>query len=710
MPGRPLRVRSVLLVATASAVLLDGIAGIAAPVAYDRPGVTQMVSVTPNGSASTASTSLEQQTAWNSVAPTAVSADGRFVAFTWETAGLVAEKVPTLGPEVYVRDLRSQLTRIASVSSAGQPAQSPPNTGPFPLGAPSRNLRAVSLSATGRYVAFASDARNLVAGDTNVCADATGPCPDVFVHDMQTGRTVRVSVSSAGTQGNGSSFYPSISADGRYVAFVSYASNLVAGDTNGQPDVFVHDMRTGRTDRVSTTGAGAQESGPSYYRASISADGRSVAFWLGPSSSVALLGPSSSVVDTSCTDSGVFVKDLRTGRLTLASVPLAASCAPLGNGAELFGAESISSNGRYVVFEAATEPVVTFVPRQSHAGAVDLFVRDLETGRTERVNVNSFGEEDSNPPAGIGQNLAISSDGRYVAFDYSATNFFTPKHASSYPPSQEVYVHDLLTGTTTLISENTSGDFGEGNHNCVDGNGLATMPSLSGNGTQVAFNSVDWNLARPDPRSNTGTGCSEMDQIYVRNQGPALGVGSLAAQGKLSVAGIPGFARTGIVARSASAGNVGHILAAQGGKLIGASLAYRAGYQDLFVREQLSTLPTSSGTPVSGTPGLLYGFDLTASGIRYQVRVQRIVGPSYDAAGGASFGLFRQDPTTGLFTQVATLRGGYGTTGEEVVFALPLRDIGLRTGGKLSGLRAFTAVGTYLTGATDVLDKIALSR
>jgi len=119
-------------------------------------------------------------------------------------------------------------------------------------------------------VAFDSAATNLVAGDTN-------DTHDVFVRDRQTGRTMRVSVASDGAQGNGHSFSPSISADGRYVAFYSYADNLVAGDTNSCYDVFVRDRQTGRTTRVSVASNGKQGNGSSDYP-SISADGRYVPF------------------------------------------------------------------------------------------------------------------------------------------------------------------------------------------------------------------------------------------------------------------------------------------------------------------------------------------------------------------------------------------------------------------------------------------------
>src|SRR5438445_12632452 len=127
-----------------------------------------------------------------------------------------------------------------------------------------------SLSANGRVVAFASGATNLVAGDTNAATD-------IFVHDLTTGQTVRVAVDSAGGQGNDRSFVPSLSANGRVVAFDSLATNLVAGDTSGHRDVFVHDLTTGQTVRVSVDSAGDQGNDSSFVP-SLSANWRVVAF------------------------------------------------------------------------------------------------------------------------------------------------------------------------------------------------------------------------------------------------------------------------------------------------------------------------------------------------------------------------------------------------------------------------------------------------
>src|SRR4051794_24467034 len=181
---------------------------------------------------------------------TAVTANGRFVAFGSEASNLVAGDVNG-AKDIFVRDRLSGSTERVSVSTSGQEA----NVG---SGGP-------SLSADGRYVAFSSAASNLVAGDTNARNDT-------FVRDRQSGTTERVSLSSAGAEGDNLSGAPAISSDGRFVAFWSYASNLVAGDTNGQSDVFLRDRQSGTTERISVSTAGAQGDGLSQVP-TISGDG-----------------------------------------------------------------------------------------------------------------------------------------------------------------------------------------------------------------------------------------------------------------------------------------------------------------------------------------------------------------------------------------------------------------------------------------------------
>src|SRR5437016_457905 len=187
--------------------------------------------------------------------PPALSADGRFVAFVSAAANLVASDTNG-ATDVFVHDRQTGTTERVSVASDGTESNAA-NVGS-------------SLSADGRFVAFHSAATNLVAGDTNGATD-------VFVHDRQTGTTERVSVASGGSQGNGSNAGPVLSADGRFVAFHGTASNLVGGDTNGTTDVFVHDRQTGTTERMSVASGGTQGNGPSS-GAALSADGSLVAF------------------------------------------------------------------------------------------------------------------------------------------------------------------------------------------------------------------------------------------------------------------------------------------------------------------------------------------------------------------------------------------------------------------------------------------------
>jgi hypothetical protein len=187
-----------------------------------------------------------------------ISADGRYVAFNSEASNLVGGDTNGF-LDTFVRDRQSGTTARVSVSSGG--AEGNGESGPY---------TGLSISADGRYVAFWSYATNLVGGDTNGVSD-------IFVHDCQSSVTERMSVDSAGAQGNDYSGTPTISADGRYVAFGSIATNLVGGDTNYAYDVFVHDRQSGTTERVSVATGGAESSGGATPRAPPAAV--TLAFW-----------------------------------------------------------------------------------------------------------------------------------------------------------------------------------------------------------------------------------------------------------------------------------------------------------------------------------------------------------------------------------------------------------------------------------------------
>jgi Tol biopolymer transport system component len=310
-----------------------------------------------------------------------------------------------------------------------------------------------ALSADGRFVAFEDSATNLVPGDTNGFLD-------IFVRDRATGATTRVSVSSAGAQANGESRYAAISDDGRYVAFQSDATNLSGPDTNQVADVFVHDRLTGQTTRVSVDASGAP--GPAFYSStlpSISADGRYVAFTSG-----------APFVPWDVNQrADIYVRDLSTGALTIASVDSAGLQAD-GNSSS----PAISADGRSVAFISLA---TNLRPGGDTNGVNDVFVHDLQTGQTTCVSVDSSGALGNNQSTGP----SISDDGRYVAFQSDATNLVPGDQGFNV----DVFVHDLLTGQTTLQSVNSSG---------VQANQSSYFPALSGDGRYVAFQSTAGNL------------------------------------------------------------------------------------------------------------------------------------------------------------------------------------------------------------------------
>jgi len=315
-----------------------------------------------------------------------------------------------------------------------------------------------SISADGLFVAFESEGSNLVTGDTNGYGD-------IFVHDRQTGQTTRVSVASDGTQGNSGSYNPSISADGRFVGFVSHASNLVAGDTNGDWDIFVHDRQTGETTRVSVASDGTQGNDHSYdLSPSISADGRFVAFESRASDLVP--GDTNGLYD-------IFVHDRETGETTRVSV---ASDGTQGNGDS--SSPSVSADGRFVAFHSEA---TNLVPGDTN-GTYDTFIHDRDTRETTRVSVASDGTEGNS----FSFDPSISADGRFVAFESRASNLV----AGDTNYRWDIFVHDRQTGETTRVSVASDGAQGEG--------GNTYELSLSPDGRFVAFASAARNLVPGD--------------------------------------------------------------------------------------------------------------------------------------------------------------------------------------------------------------------
>ena len=385
-----------------------------------------------------------------------ISANGRFVAFKSVAPNLVPGYANNQG-DIFVRDLLTNTNTRVLVDSAGNRAN-----GGFLFSRP-------SISGDGRFVAFESDASNLVPGDTN-------NKPDIFVRDLSTNTTTRVSVDSAGNQANDYSYSPSISGDGRFVAFQSEATNLVPGDTNNTSDIFVRDLSTNTTTLVSVSFSGDRAIGGSI-SPSISADGRFVAF-----ASVA-----SNLVPGDTNNQGdIFVRDLSTNTTTLVSV---SSSGDRGNDLSVYN--SISGDGRFVAFQSNAS---NLVPGDTN-NSTDIFVRDLSTNTTTRVSVDSAGNQ-ANTYSVL---PSISGDGRFVAFQSEASNL-APGDTKN---QTQIFVRDRLTNTTTLLSVDSAGNPG---NTPVDpaGNpgGNTRYPSISADGRFVVFDSEATNLVPGDTNNS----------------------------------------------------------------------------------------------------------------------------------------------------------------------------------------------------------------
>ena len=306
-----------------------------------------------------------------------LNADGRFIAFTSFASNLVNEDMNP-GADVFVRDRLTGVTEIVSISSDGAQGD---NASSEP-----------SLSRDGRFVAFSSQASNLVPVDSNGLRD-------VFAHDRLTGVTVRVSVFSHGVEGSNNSQWPSISGDGWLVAFDSAAPNLVSGDTNRRTDVFVHDRRTGVTERVSV-GDGGAEGTEASWGPCMSRDGRVVAFTSFARNLVA---------EDNNASRDAFVRDLEARVTQRVSVAF-------DGGKEDGGstARSISSDGRFVVFSSLASNLVRV---HSNPGT-DVLLRDRTRGKTVVVSVASDGAHGDR----IALDAAVGEDGRTVVFHSLASN------------------------------------------------------------------------------------------------------------------------------------------------------------------------------------------------------------------------------------------------------------------------------------------------
>jgi Tol biopolymer transport system component len=420
--------RAVVAGAVVTLVVGTGVAAAATPAGVGSGAVSTRVRVGPDG----------RQANGRSFQP-AISANGRFVAFASGASNLVAGDTDDTF-DVFVRDRRMQLTRRVSVGPGGQQANG--------------QSRDPAISADGRFVAFVSSASNLVAGDTNHRRD-------VFVRDRVAQVTRRISVGPGGEQANGGSFTPAISAHGRFVAFFSDASNLVPGDTSIY-DVFVRDRKLQVTQRISV-GPGGQQAKAGSFEPAISAHGRFVAFWSRASNLVA--GDTNGRFD-------VFVRD------RMAQVTRRISVGPDGRQANDESFEpAISADGRFVAFESVASNLVAGDTNQR----LDVFVRDRKAQVTRRVSVGPDGRQANDRSF----QPAISAHGRFVAFWSHASNLVPGDTNIRY----DVFVRDRTLQVTLRVSVGPGGQQATGN---------SFHPAISADGRFVAFASGASNLVAGD--------------------------------------------------------------------------------------------------------------------------------------------------------------------------------------------------------------------
>lgn len=673
--------------------------------AYPHRGVTKMVSIGHDGKPSR----TDRETLGIGPYP-ALSGNGRFVAFPSLATNLV-EGDNNKGWDVFARDLRQSRTELISVSSQGvQPVY-------LDLGLVEgvrQNATNPSISASGRYVAFTSTAVNLVPGDSNVCpvgAGITIPCADVFMHDRSTGLTERISVSSDGDQGNAESWGPSISADGRYVAFSSEASNLVPQDTNGVSDVFIYDRKLSQTTRVSVDSQMAQGNDSSQC-AELDASGHHIAFISAASN---LVVDDTNKLDTPATSYGVdvFIRNLDTGDTRRASLTSQGEQSETGVGhvhsCETGSNLAISRGGRYVVFASTGADYIPNDTNRDLTAAADVFVRDMTTNRVERVSVTSAGEELDHSSGGP---PSISDDGRYVSFTSMAKNLYPDDEETTNLSWQlgdyDAVVYDRAFGISHFVSINLDGEDGHCNTPSADPIkpedliGNSNYTHLSASGRSVAFTSCDKDLVAGDGRSGNLSTSVDGHQVYVRDLGPSQG-----SDLSLDLRGTDDFSKTGLAHTRDALADVVVPDRSIGADLIGGVLAYRPELSDLQIRLEIDEMPSVGlGQFAStGVSGLIYGARFDAAGNAYEVRAAI-------EATEPRFGLFdcTNRQVTGGCSWVADLLGGYGTTGERVVVSLPLETVGLQDGGVLSDVTVFSALGSYYAGSTEPLDSVRLSQ
>lgn len=626
-----------------------------------------------------------------------MSDDGRYIAFSSEAGNLdPTDTNRNAMSDIFVRDRKKGRTRLVSVGSSGLL----PDPGGV-LGLRCETTTDLSkiipgahdseISANGRFVAWA-DGRQLTDDDEDLNSF------DTYVRDLRKGTTELVSIASNGEHvpGDHGRDGVDISGDGRYVLFTSTSYALdeqLTGDEgligqtlgdnglcvpialdgpqyNCHRQAFVHDRTSGTTTMVSVSSDG-EPANAYIQRPSISDDGQHVVFET-QATNLAARGASERACPIqnenhgSCFD--IYLHELQSRKTELISVDTQEETGPSNKSFPVTNSPVVTPNGRFVIFEGNGD-----LAPGTNLLDPGVYVRDRETGRTEQVAVTSDGAVLRSIAGG-----SLSDDGRYAFFtgQIFAGDTGCPK-AEGYCEGE--LRHDRRTGQTDWI---WSGRFG------------AQGSSIGSSGQTF----LRWSIDDQPYVSGDSNGFSD---VFFGDLGAVnLGVGGLLGPGAEQRLAAPGggrFAVTGVMNVADPAGD--SLLASAGADIIDASVAYRPDLADLYLRvdvERLAPLDVSF-TPSAGVPVNQYGVELFADGTRYEIRIAGGLTPRFD--------LFRCDPSC---TQVAEIRGGFGTVGDAVVAAVPLDLLNLDEGGVITDASAYSALGTFETGPTTILDRVAL--
>ena len=405
-----------------------------------QTGQTKMVSINMTGTPSTQSSPFGL-----------ISDNGRFVVFTGFANNIVSNDTNS-SEDVFIRDMELGVTKLVSLNVAG--------TASGALGGSSL----IDMTPDARFIVFSSQAKDLTS-----LPDGNNLGSDIYVRDVVNNITKLVSINLAGSaSGNGTSFGGKISADGRYMVFTSDSSDLVGHDTAAR-DVFIRDLQTNTTKRVSTNASGTTNGNGDSGGGIIDKGGRFVVFWT-RATDLSTLPDTNNLAE-------VFIYDIQADSKKLITVNSAGTATGGGfppfsgffdHGVEL----SISADGRFVAFMSQQSGLVA---NDTNGNADDIFLYNIATQTKSLVSVNLAG---TSGIFGSSFKPAISDDGRFVAFESLANDLVsTPDETNGF--TTDVFLRDVVKGETYLASVNSAGT--------RTGNGFSFQPVMTSDGKRLVF-------------------------------------------------------------------------------------------------------------------------------------------------------------------------------------------------------------------------------